>query len=201
MSSTDFDELFDGQAVMAILRGLPPADTVAMAETAWDGGVGLVEVPIGRPGQERALAAAVEAGAKRGQAVGAGTVVSPGHVDRARKAGAAYTVAPGLDPDVLEASRSAGIPHLPGIATASELQHAMRLGCRWVKVFPASALGPGWFKAMAGPFPEARFVATGGVGVDEVGTYRKAGASVVGIGSALANPESLAALADLLDGD
>ncbi|MCH7230375.1 bifunctional 4-hydroxy-2-oxoglutarate aldolase/2-dehydro-3-deoxy-phosphogluconate aldolase [Glycomyces sp. L485] len=196
MTRTDFDSLFAGQRVMAILRGLPPEETVALAETAWDGGVELVEVPIGQKGQEAALAAAVEAGAKRGHLVGAGTVVSTDHVARAHEAGAAYTVAPGLDETVLEASRYAGLQHLPGVATASELQRAARLGCRWVKVFPASALGPGWFKAMGGPFPDMRFVATGGVAVSEVGTYLRAGASVCGIGSALADPEQLALLAE-----
>lgn len=194
MTRIDFDALFAGQRVMAILRGLPPAETVALAETAWDGGVALVEVPIGLPGQEEALAAAVEAGTKRGLAVGAGTVVSRGHVDRAAEAGAAYTVAPGLDEDVLTASQDAGMPHLPGVATASELQLAAARGCRWVKVFPAAALGPAWFKAMAGPFPDMRFVATGGVGVGEVDAYLRAGASVVGMGSALADPEALALL-------
>lgn len=194
MTRIDFDALFAGQRVMAILRGLPPAETVALAETAWDGGVELVEVPIGRPGQEKALAAAVEAGAKRGREVGAGTVVSHEHVVRARDAGAAYTVAPGLDVNVLKASESAGMPHLPGVSTASELQLAASHGCRWVKVFPASALGPAWFKAMGGPFPDMRFVATGGVSVDEVDAYLSAGASVIGIGSALADPAALAKL-------
>lgn len=196
MSRTDFDRLFAGQTVMAILRGMPPAETVALAETAWDGGVDLVEVPIGQPGQEEALAAVVKAAEPRGLAVGAGTVVSTDHVARALDAGAVYTVAPGLDETVLEASRYAGLAHLPGVATASELQHATRLGCKWVKVFPASALGPAWFKAMAGPFPDMRYVATGGVGVNEVGAYLRAGASVIGIGSALASPEALATLTE-----
>lgn len=194
MTRIDFDALFAGQRAMAILRGLPPAETVRLAETAWDGGVELVEVPIGRPGQEEALAAAVAAGAKRGHAVGAGTVVSAAHVARAREAGAAYTVAPGLDERVLAASEAAGMPHLPGVATASELQRAAAHGCRWVKVFPAAALGPAWFKAMSGPFPDMRFVATGGVAVGEVDAYLQAGASVIGIGSALADPAALAQL-------
>lgn len=194
MTRTDFDDLFSGRRVMAILRGLPPEETVRLAETAWNGGVDLVEVPIGLPGQEEALAAAVEAGAKRGLAVGAGTVVSTGHVARAREAGAAYTVAPGLDERVLAASEAAGMAHLPGAATASELQRAAAHGCRWVKVFPAAVLGPAWFKAMSGPFPDMRFVATGGVAVGEVDAYLRAGASVIGIGSALADPGALAQL-------
>ncbi|SDD05444.1 bifunctional 4-hydroxy-2-oxoglutarate aldolase/2-dehydro-3-deoxy-phosphogluconate aldolase [Glycomyces harbinensis] len=186
-----FDRLFDGHRVMAIWRGLPADDTVELSERLWDAGLDLVEVPIGQPGQEAALAAAVKAAEPRGHAVGAGTVVSLGHVERAAAAGAAYTIAPGLNPAVLEASHAAGMPHLPGVATASEVGLARDLGCRWMKVFPASALGPDWFKAMAGPFPDVRFVATGGIDPDAVDTYLKAGASVIGMGSALADPANI----------
>lgn len=189
-----FDRLFAGQRVMAIWRGLPADETVQLSERVWDAGFDLVEVPIGKPGQEEALAAAVKAAAPGGRLVGAGTVVSAGHVERAAAAGAAYTIAPGLNPAVLEASHAAGLPHLPGVATASEVGLARDLGCTWVKVFPASTLGPDWFKAMHGPFPEMKFVATGGVGPDEIDTYLKAGASVIGMGSALADPANLAKL-------
>lgn len=189
-----FDRLFAGQRVMAIWRGLPADETVALSERVWDASVDLVEVPIGKPGQEEALAAAVQAGEGRGRAVGAGTVVSLGHVERAAAAGAAYTIAPGLNPAVLEASHGAGLPHLPGVATASEVGLARELGCTWMKVFPASALGADWFKAMSGPFPDVKFVATGGVGPDEVDAYLAAGASVIGMGSALADPANLAKL-------
>jgi len=189
-----FDRLFAGQRVMAIWRGLPADESVALSERLWDAGLDLVEVPIGKPGQEEALAATVKAAAQRGHLVGAGTVVSLAHVERALEAGAAYTIAPGLNAAVLEASHAAGMPHLPGVATASEVALARDLGCRWMKVFPASALGPDWFKAMAGPFPDVRFVATGGVDPDSVDTYLKAGASVIGMGSALADPANLAKL-------
>lgn len=193
-----FAELFGADRVMVILRGLPPDDTVALATTAWDAGVNLVEVPIGEPGQEKSLAATVAAGAERGRAVGAGTVVSRGHVAAAAAAGAAYTVAPGLDPDVAAASRAAGMPHLPGVATASEIQRAASIGCDWVKAFPAAALGPGWFSAMRGPFPGLRIVATGGVAIATAADYLAAGADVVALGSALSDPESVAGLARLV---
>ncbi|THV33536.1 bifunctional 4-hydroxy-2-oxoglutarate aldolase/2-dehydro-3-deoxy-phosphogluconate aldolase [Glycomyces buryatensis] len=186
-----FDGLFKGQRVMAIWRGLPADETVGLSKAMWKAGIDLVEVPIGQPGQEAALAAAVEAGAEYGHPVGAGTVVSTGHVARAAAAGAAYTIAPGLNAAVLEASHAAGMPHLPGVATASELQRAVELGCKWVKVFPASSLGADWFKAMSGPFPDVRFVATGGIGPDEVDRYLAAGVSAIGMGSALSDPENL----------
>lgn len=193
-----FTELFGDDRVMVILRGLPPADTVELAATAWDAGVGLLEVPIGEPGQEKALAAAVAAGAERGKRVGAGTVVSRAHVDAAAAAGAAYTVAPGLDPDVAAASVAAGMPHLPGVATASEIQRALSVGCDWVKAFPAAALGTAWFNAMRGPFPHLRLVATGGVSLATAPDFLAAGATVVALGSALSDPEAVAGLSRLV---
>lgn len=179
----DLDELFGDHRVMVILRGLPPAETVAAAGQAWDAGVGLLEVPIGQADQVPALAAAVAAGAERGRLVGAGTVIAVEQVDAATAAGAAYTVAPGYDPAVVAASSEAGLPHLPGVATAGEVQRARAGGCRWVKVFPASTLGPGWIAAMRGPFPDVRYLATGGIAVAAAPDYLGAGARVVAFGS------------------
>jgi len=90
------------------------------------------------------------AAARRDRAapVGAGTVPGPAQVTDARDAGAAFTVSPGFDPGVVDASRAAGLPSLPGVATATDIQRALRHGLRRVKDFPASALGEGWFAAM-----------------------------------------------------
>lgn len=194
----DFDALFGEHRVMTILRGLPPDETVALAQQAWEAGVELVEVPIGEPHQVAALAAAVAAGAEQGKLVGAGTVISGEQVRAAALAGARYTVAPGLDVSVLAASLAAGLPHLPGVGTATEVQRAHGAGCRWVKAFPASALGPAWFRAMRGPFPGLRFVATGGVRVSAAGEFLAAGAQVVAVGAALADPAQRDQLRELV---
>jgi 2-dehydro-3-deoxyphosphogluconate aldolase/(4S)-4-hydroxy-2-oxoglutarate aldolase len=195
---TGFDELFAGHRVMVILRGLPIAQTVELAGLAWDHGVELLEVPIGEPHQVAALAATVNAGNARGKPVGAGTVVSQAHVTAAAEAGAHYTVAPGFDATVLAASLAAGMPHLPGVATASEVQHAVRAGCRWLKAFPATSLGPHWFGAIRGPFPSVNLVATGGVNVDSAPDFLAAGAQVVALGSALSDADQLDRLSTLL---
>ncbi|MGI8335655.1 bifunctional 4-hydroxy-2-oxoglutarate aldolase/2-dehydro-3-deoxy-phosphogluconate aldolase [Actinomadura scrupuli] len=182
---------------MAILRGFDPQRTVELAQRAWDLGIGAVEVPIGDAGQLPALEAAVLAGRERGLPVGAGTVLTPEHVSAAADAGAAYTIAPGLDVAVLTASVAAGMPHLPGVATPTEVQQAVRAGCSWVKAFPASVLGPAWFREIHGPFPGLRLVATGGVDGHTASQYLAAGARVVAVGSALADPTQLDLLAAL----
>jgi len=193
-----FDDAFASQRMMAILRGFDPARTVELAGRAWDLGLDCVEVPIQTLEAVASLRAAVQAGRERGRHVGAGTVTTLDQVSIARAAGAAFTVAPGLDAEVSRASADYGLPHLPGVATASEIQQAAHRGLRWLKVFPASVLGPGWFSAMAGPFPQVSFVATGGITAANAADYLSAGARVVAVGSALADEAQLELLAELL---
>jgi 2-dehydro-3-deoxyphosphogluconate aldolase/(4S)-4-hydroxy-2-oxoglutarate aldolase len=90
------------------------------------------------------------------------------------------------------------MPPMPGVATASEVQLALKEGLTWLKVFPASVLGTGWIKAMHGPFPQARFVTTGGMDATNAGEFLRAGARVVAVGSALEEPSQLSRLAVLL---
>jgi 2-dehydro-3-deoxyphosphogluconate aldolase/(4S)-4-hydroxy-2-oxoglutarate aldolase len=194
-STPFFDRMFARQSVMAILRGMPPAETVALCGRAWDIGLDVVEVPIQTEDALPSLRAAVEAGRDRGLEVGAGTVVTIGQVHAARDAGAAFTVAPGLDEEVLRACHELGLPHLPGVATATEISRANRSGLRWLKAFPAAELGPSWVKAQLAPFPGTRFVATGGIDARNARTFLDAGARVVAVGSALNDPEQIELLA------
>jgi len=193
-----FDDAFAGAPLMAILRGMGVERSVAVATTAWNLGIDSVEVPLQTDEDEAALRELVRLGAERGKVVGAGTVVSAEHVAQAVSAGASFTVSPGLDLDVVRASHGAGLLSLPGVATASEVQSALTAGLTWLKAFPASVLGPQWLTAMNGPFPQARFVTTGGMNAANAGEYLDAGAHVVAVGSALEDPAQLPQLAALL---
>jgi len=193
-----FDDLIGSQRVMAILRGRPAGETVAVAGKLWDAGVTVLEVPIGSPDAVPALRAAVDAARERGLLVGAGTVITAEQVRAAAEAGARYTVAPGFDPLVLAASLAAGLPHLPGVGTATEVQRAWLAGCRWLKAFPAAALGPAWISGLRGPFPDVNFVATGGLRVADASTFLAAGARVVALGAALADPRQRDEIGKLL---
>jgi 2-dehydro-3-deoxyphosphogluconate aldolase/(4S)-4-hydroxy-2-oxoglutarate aldolase len=197
-ASSWFDTAFEGQRVMVILRGRPPAKTVELCHLAWDLGVTQVEVPVQSPDAVPSLRAAVAAGAERGHGVGAGTVTTVDQLAELAGIGVSFTVAPGLDDDVVRWSVEHGLPHLPGVSTPSEIQRAVRHGLDWVKAFPASVLGTGWFAAMRGPFPALKTVATGGMTVATVAEYREAGARVVSLGSALEDPAQVEELARLL---
>ncbi|MBY6539879.1 bifunctional 4-hydroxy-2-oxoglutarate aldolase/2-dehydro-3-deoxy-phosphogluconate aldolase [Rhodococcus sp. BP-349] len=192
-----FDDAFSSRPVMAILRGFSPARSVALAQRGWDAGITCIEVPVQSAAAVDALAAVVSAGAERGMTVGAGTVVTPDLVRTAQQAGAAFTVAPGFDPAVARASIDAGMPHLPGVATGTDVQAAAAFGLGWVKAFPASVLGADWFAAMKGPFPAMRFVATGGMNARNAPDYLAAGADVVAVGSALEDDTQIDLLKDL----
>ncbi|MFD5214002.1 bifunctional 4-hydroxy-2-oxoglutarate aldolase/2-dehydro-3-deoxy-phosphogluconate aldolase [Microbacterium sp. NPDC058345] len=198
MDNSGFEELFGGAPLMAILRGMGAERSLAVSTTAWDLGIDVVELPIQTDEDVEALRVVAAAGKERGKIVGAGTVVSAEHVARASSAGAAFTVSPGLDLDVVRASHDAGLLSIPGVGTASEVQLAMKAGLTWLKAFPASVLGTPWLTAMRGPFPHARFVATGGMSAANAGEYLSAGARVVAVGSALEDPQQLPLLAGLL---
>lgn len=197
MTAHDFGPIFGGARVMVILRDLPPQETVRLANRAWDLGIDVVEVPVRTPEALDALRAAVEAGRERERIVGAGTVFTPERVREAAAVGAAFTVAPGLDLAVADAALDHGIPHLPGVATPTEAQRARDHGLTWLKAFPAVSLGPRWFAAVAGPLPELRFVATGGIDAGNAADFLAAGAKVVAVGSALSDPAQIVRLAAL----
>jgi 2-dehydro-3-deoxyphosphogluconate aldolase / (4S)-4-hydroxy-2-oxoglutarate aldolase len=192
-----FTQALAAHPVMAILRGYEPARAVELAQRAWDLGVALVEVPVQSASSLAALEAVAAAGRERGLAVGAGTVIEADMLVALRAAGAVFAVSPGIDPDVIRACTQQNMAALPGVATATDIQLALRLGLQWVKAFPASVLGPGWFRAMRGPFPQMAMVATGGIDAGNAAAYLDAGAAVLGVGSALEDERQLEQLAAL----
>lgn len=181
-----FGRYLSAAPALVIVRGLVAERTVLLAERAWRLGIPLVEVAVQSERDKDALIATVRAGRENNHPVGVGTVTSVELVRWAADAGAAFTVAPGFDSDVAEASAAVGLPHLPGVATATEIQHALSFGLVWQKAFPASVLGAGWLRAMAGPFRQVRFVATGGVDVGNGADFLAAGAALA-FGSSFAD--------------
>jgi 2-dehydro-3-deoxyphosphogluconate aldolase/(4S)-4-hydroxy-2-oxoglutarate aldolase len=180
-----FTDAFRNVPVLAILRGLGPASAVKAAEDCWGAGIPLVEISLSDPDAPPSLEAVCRRGGELGRSAGAGTVLTADQVAAAAEAGAGFAVAPGLEPDAVAAAQARDLPYLPGVATPSEVQHALALGCRTVKLFPASVLGTDWLRSLAGPFPAARFVAVGGVDARNARDWLAAGAVGVGVGSAL----------------
>jgi 2-dehydro-3-deoxyphosphogluconate aldolase/(4S)-4-hydroxy-2-oxoglutarate aldolase len=191
-------ELFHGQRVMVILRGFSPERSVELAGRAWDLGIDLVEVPVQAERGFAALTAVVEAGRRRGRSVGAGTVVTPTQMNGVAAAGATFAVSPGLDLSLVEAAAELGLAYLPGVATATDVQLAAGAGLTHLKGFPASVLGPDWFRAMRGPFPDVTFVATGGIDAANAPRFLDAGVAAVAVGSAIEDEAQLPLIAGLV---
>ena len=165
-------------------------DGAALAGALVDGGLTVAEVVLRTPSALRVLARMT---ANPDLLVGAGTVVEPDQVDAARSAGAAFVVSPGYDPDVVGRAAALGVPAVPGVATATEVQRARRAGYRLLKLFPAGAAGgTALLVGLAGPFPDVQFVPTGGIGEAELGEYL-ALPSVAGVGGSWCVPAALVA--------
>jgi len=192
------DDIFEKAPLMAIFRHQSRERAIELATTAWDLGIASIEVTLQSDEDVRALRAVADLAAERGLSVGAGTIVEAGQVEAALEAGAGFLVAPGPDPVVVRVAQEAGVPIVPGVATPTEVQLALGLGLTWLKAFPAQWLGVDWFRHIRGPFPQARFIATGGMDADNAPEFLDAGARVVAVGSALEDPAQLPALARLL---
>ena len=143
---------------------------VDLAHALVAGGIDVVEVTLRRPAALEALAAIAKSVPKALPV--AGTVVTPAQVAQVRDAGAQAVVSPGFSESVDEALRKAGLPWLPGVATASDCMRAVAAGRTTAKFFPAEqAGGPPALKALSGPFPQMNFCPTGGVGLKNLGDY------------------------------
>ena len=154
-----------------------------------DGGISCIEITFRTDAASAALAAASEVA---GMLVGAGTVLTVGQARTAAEAGAAFAFAPGTDDDVVRACAELGLPFFPGVATPSEVGHALRLGRTTMKVFPASMLGgPGFVRAISATFPQARFIPTGGVDAGSLASYLAVPAVVACGGSWICEPRLL----------
>lgn len=146
-----------------------PARAADLAHALLEGGIGCAEFTLRTP---RALDAISAAAAVPGFVTGAGTVLTVEQADAAIDAGASFAVSPGYDPLVSRRVVDLGAAMVPGVATPTELQHAMRDGFTHVKVFPAGLLGgPAYLDALAAPFPGIRFLPSGGVRADTLADY------------------------------
>ncbi|RKN45390.1 bifunctional 4-hydroxy-2-oxoglutarate aldolase/2-dehydro-3-deoxy-phosphogluconate aldolase [Micromonospora endolithica] len=141
----------------------------ALGDALVKGGLAAVEVTLRTPA---GLAAIAKLAARGDLTVGAGTVLDAAQAGRAVAAGARFVVTPGFAPAVVDACRTAGVPVVPGAATATEIQMALDAGLDTVKFFPARQLGGvEMIKALAAPFRGVRFIPTGGITPDVIADY------------------------------
>jgi len=174
--------------VIAILRGVTPAEVLDVAEALLRGGVRVIEVPLNSPAPLASIERLVQA--LHGRAViGAGTVLTPADADRVADAGAQLVLAPNVDIAVVRQARARGLIAMPGVATPSEGFAALAAGADALKLFPAEMLGPTVLKAWRAVFPPGTAMwPVGGVGLHNLAAFKAAGAAGAGIGSSLYSP-------------
>lgn len=177
--SLDF-ELANG--LVAILRTKTEDQAREIATALINSGVSLIEFTTTTPG---ALDLVEEFSQNKNIQVGLGTCLTKKHVKAGKKAGAKFMISPHTDKEVITATKDAGLISIPGVASPTDVGNAIKYGADALKFFPASSLGPNYLKAIQDPFPGQIWMATGGISVDSVGDWIKAGCVAVGLGSPL----------------
>lgn len=171
-AKTDIVEMLSGAGVVPVIVIEEASQAVPLARALVSGGLPVIEVTFRTKAAPGAIAAIRESVPEA--VVGAGTLLTPEMVEAAKAAGAAFGVAPGFDPAVVDAAKRAGLPMCPGVATASELSQALSAGCRLVKFFPAEAAGGvKMIKNLLGAFrfTGVKFMPTGGISAANVADY------------------------------
>lgn len=174
---------FEKMPVVAILRGVKPEEVVEIAAAIYEAGIGVIEVTLNSPDPVKSIELlAAEMGDRC--IIGAGTVTGVTEVEDVARAGGAIVVTPNTDVNVIKKSCELGLIPMPGWATASESFAAYKAGARYLKLFPATTYGPGHVKALKAVLPDdARILAVGGVGPNNISEWLEAGSDGVGINS------------------
>lgn len=184
MSGTDLTARLLDAGLIAVLRVDHGRHLPGIAHALVDAGITALEVTLTTPGAVAVLAELTR-DLDESVIVGAGTVLSAEQAEQCVSAGARFLVSPAASPEVMDVARAADLVPLPGTFTPTEVLAARREGARAVKLFPASVVGPGFVRALHGPFPDLAVVPTGGVGIGDIGAWVAAGAAAVGLGGSL----------------
>ena len=178
--------------IIAIVRGLSKEEAVDTAKALAAGGINMVEVTFDQTSTDgyKATLEAVETIASTMQGavyVGAGTVLSIEQVDLAYKAGAQYIITPSVDTAVIKHANELGMVTMPGAMSPTEIEEAYKAGADFVKVFPGGNLGADYIKAVKAPLKHISLLAVGGVNLDNIESFKKAGVVGFGLGGNLVN--------------
>jgi 2-dehydro-3-deoxyphosphogalactonate aldolase len=174
-------------SLIAILRGLTPAEAPDVGRALWEAGFRILEVPLNSPEPLESIAKLREA--LPNALIGAGTVLSADQVRSVKAAGGQVVISPNFDAAVVKAALDAGMLVIPGVGTVSEAFAALAAGAHALKLFPAEMISPAAVKAMRAVLPpDALLIPVGSIGLQNIAAYKNAGANGFGIGGSLYKP-------------
>jgi 2-dehydro-3-deoxyphosphogluconate aldolase/(4S)-4-hydroxy-2-oxoglutarate aldolase len=176
--------------VVAVIRMKEPEKLRAVIKAIARGGVRALEVTMTVPGAI-ALIRGLAPTLPEGFILGAGTVLDADTAERVIDAGAQFVVSPVFRRSIIETCHKHDIPAMPGCFTPTEILDAWDAGADIVKIFPATALGPTFFKDVRGPLPHVKLMPTGGVTIENAGSWIRAGAVAIGVGTALLDAKAI----------
>jgi len=183
------DAQLEHARLVAIMRLVDHSNVLEIATTLCDAGVKFLEITVERPEGFRSIAQVVKALGSRA-IIGAGTVTSTEDVAKVADIGARFIVTPNTNPAVIQSALELEIMVLAGALSPSEVAVAHQEGAHFVKLFPASLGGPQYLRALRGPFPNVKFIPTGGVTSENATSWFNAGATALAMGSNLVSETS-----------
>lgn len=180
--------------IVAIIRGFEPDVCLRLAEAYFKGGINMVEVTFNQkaPQTWKDTAAAIKAikdTFNDSVMVGAGTVLTEEQLKICEDAGGEFMVTPNMNASLIRKCVADGLMAMPGALTPTEAVEAYNAGAKYVKIFPAGVLGPGYIKAITAPLSHIPFLAVGGISPDNIADFIKAGCAGAGVGGNLTNKE------------
>ena len=178
------EDVLKREGIIAIIRGqYSLAEQFNIAKSLIAGGVNIIEITLN---SKYALKAIEQLKSSFPNVIaGAGTVLSRQDVDNAIAAGASFLISPNFDVEVVKQAQKQNTLFISGVFTATEAQAAYKADCKILKLFPADALGPKYLKALNAPLDKISFVPSGGINVNTIESFHRAGAVAFGVGSAL----------------
>ena len=184
------------ERLIIVLRQVEPqAALLGLVAELADAGARIFEVTVDAPAAEAdltAVRALLDVRTDGPFLVGAGGVLRRSHLEAARRAGADFAAAAALDPLIVATAVDVGVPFVPGAFTPTEVAAAWAAGATFVKLFPASAVGPSYLHDLRGPLPEPELIPTGGINGATAPAFLEAGGVAVGIGGAIIRGNSAA---------
>jgi len=188
MSAICFDlSSFQKEPVVGIIRGVAEENLSDVMSTVISAGLRFVEVTLNTPIALHLIQKASKIFSNQ-ICIGAGTVVTLAEAQLAVNSGAQFIVSPTLNVEVAEFCRQKSLAYFPGALTPTEIEKAWNAGATMVKVFPASHMGPEYFRVIKGPFEKIRLMAVGGVGPKNISDYLSSGADAVALGGSILSP-------------